>query len=737
MCATGARANAQTAPAISGRVVDAETGDPLVFCNILLKPSPSGTVSLDDGTFAFESVPPGRYQLVVSYIGYREYSDSVSVVQGIPVALAIELVPTVLETDAIVVTASRKEQTARQAPATVSIVTREDINNQQVTTFDQALESVTGVAAFRSVPISVQSMQIRGSSDVAGGGVGNRVLLLVDGRPALTSDSGGAFWSLVPTNFVDRVEVVKGAFSSLYGSTAMGGVVNVITRRPDYASRAQVDLKYGFFEKAPPEVRYTDDLQTQSEAQLSYSGKAKRLGYILSASRKQSDGHAMGTAYDFYDIYAKGIFDLQENRNLEITIGGGAAKNDYPHSWLNSAEPLEIREKYRDDRQEKNYATTDIWYWAIPSSHIKYSTRFYYHRHEQLSFFNEDDPLQTVPGNELFGTQTSIKGDKLGAIAQLDAYFGRHYLVGGVDTQVDHVKSAPDTVMYGNQQINDVALFAQDEVSLPAHLTATLGLRYDSNHLVGGKTFDQMSPKLGLLWAPDRRVSFRALYGRAFRAPTIAELFLQRELAGGVDFVPNPGLQPEHMTLSLEGGVRWNPAGTLTIDAAAYRYEYEDMIFWENVSNEFGVGYPLYQVRNLNSALMQGGDVTLATNVTQYIRVSSNYTYLDARDRSPGRENDALAYRPKNSFGFAADAQWSRYMLHADTRYRSAIDEVYLFPLQAPDAFWVTNANLRYRLGEHLTLSARVNNVFDRQYEELARYRMPGRNWMFGISARM
>ena len=66
---------------------------------------------------------------------------------------------------------------------------------------------------------------------------------MVDGRPAITADTGGAFWSLVPTHFVDRIEVVKGAYSSLYGSTAMGGVVNVITRRPDYKASARLDFK--------------------------------------------------------------------------------------------------------------------------------------------------------------------------------------------------------------------------------------------------------------------------------------------------------------------------------------------------------------------------------------------------------------------------------------------------------------------------------------------------------------
>ena len=76
-------------------------------------------------------------------------------------------------------------------------------------------------------------------------------------------------------------------------------------------------------------------------------------------------------------------------------------------------------------------------------------------------------------------------------------------------------------------------------------------------------------------------------------------------------------------------------------------------------------------------------------------------------------------------------------MVHADARYRSTIQEVFLFPLQAPAAYWVVNANVQCRISDRVGASAKVNNIFDEQYEELARYRMPGRNWLFGVSYRI
>src|SRR5690606_6490425 len=99
---------------------------------------------------------------------------------------------------------------------------------------------------------NVQSLSIRGSSEVAGGGIGNRVLLLLDGRPAITPESGGALWNLVPLGALERIEVIKGAYSSLFGSSAMGGIVNLITRLPDTVAHTDISISGGFYE--PPTV---------------------------------------------------------------------------------------------------------------------------------------------------------------------------------------------------------------------------------------------------------------------------------------------------------------------------------------------------------------------------------------------------------------------------------------------------------------------------------------------------
>ncbi|MFC1500229.1 TonB-dependent receptor domain-containing protein [Candidatus Zixiibacteriota bacterium] len=723
---------------LSGTVFDAESGEPIPFCNAVLADVNRGAFSMLDGRFVIRSIPPGTYRLIVSHISYEStVEEAVTIRSDENTEVSIRLVPRILERDPVIVTATRREQTANAAPASVAIVEGEDIRKRQVTTFDQALNGVAGLTTFRSSPITVQSIQIRGSSDVAGGGVGNRVLLLLDGRPALTADSGGAFWSLIPTHSIDRIEIVKGAYSSLYGSTAMGGVVNVITRRPDISPHTDIDLKFGFFELPHPTIRYTENPRFLREIQITRSEAGKRAGYIVGASHKQSDGHAQNRGYSLIDLYARTIFNLTYNRNIEFTLSGGIAENDYPHTWLNTAQPLSIQPKFTDDRQLKRYVSGDLYYWAMPNARLKYSSRFYYYRHRQQSFFNEGDPERLLPGNEMFGTSTFVDGSKLGIIAQMEVQSGdHHFLVTGADIQIDRVESAPDTIMYGNREIDNLAIFFQEEYVASPSMTITVGGRLDWNHLVNGKTLRQFSPKMSIVWSPAAEISIRALFGRAFRAPTIAELFFQKEIAGGTEFVPNPDLRAERLVNSVEIGTRATLLPGITFDVALFRQDYADMIFWVNVSDDYGVTYPLFQVRNLNRARMQGIDASVMARICKGILTSANYTWLDAQDYSPGRENDTLPYRAEHTFNVAVDMESGKWNLRTESRFRSDIKEVFLYPLQAPSAYMLTSMVLRHHLTETLTLSLRINNLFDRQYEELARYRMPGRNLLLGVSGR-
>lgn len=727
--------NDQTYGEVRGKVTDAEKGSPLSDVNILIMDSNNGAASSKQGLYSIHKIPAGQYTLEISRIGYQTTRiENVEVKPGSLTVKDVQLLPAIIEFDEVILSATRREQTVNMSPASVSVVKSLDIQHRNATTFDQVLETVAGVSVQRTIGVSVQSLSLRGSSDVAGGGVGNRVLLAIDGRPALSSDSGGALWSLVPTNFIDRIEVVKGAFSSLYGSTAMGGVINVVTKRPAYDAYFKVHLTSGFYELAPKPIRHNETPNFFNVIEFSHSNRLGKFSYLLSLSRKESDGHRRRSAYEFYNLYGKFFFDLSSSRNLEVTIGGDVSRNDYPHTWFSNLEPLRVAPKFTDDVQRKNTFSTDVYYYALPSPRIKYSTRFYFYRQYFRSEFNPNDPERNIPNNEPFGLFIRSDSRKLGNLTQLDYYLNdKNYLIVGLDIQRDLVDSVPDTILYGKRQVNNLAFYLQDEHEIFKSLTLNMGLRYDLNKLQGGKTLTRLSPKAALVYSPVESWAMRILAGRAFRAPSIAERFFQREIAGGTRFKPNPDLRAEKVT-SLEIGNRIRLGKIADIDLALFHSTYDDMIYWINITAEEGHHELLFQVRNLNKARMQGVEVSLDFHPWQFFNTNLNYTYLDAKDLSENRRQGFLAYKVPHSFNFVTSLQTGPWFLNVTGRYHSRVEEVFLYPNDKPDAFFVLNGKLLRSFGNDLTLSAGVNNLLNIQYEELARFRMPGRSWIFGMS---
>src|SRR4029077_9994252 len=169
-------------------------------------------------------IPPGRYAVRATLLGYRsaERAD-VSVDSGGARSLDFALAKALIDLPGIVVTASRAEELPQDVAASVAVLTQDALLRRGAITVDQALPFVPGVI------FNNGQMDIRGASGIAGG-VGSRVLMLLDGHPILTADGGEVDFNAVPMLDLDRVEIVKGAYSALYGSNALGGVVNVITK---------------------------------------------------------------------------------------------------------------------------------------------------------------------------------------------------------------------------------------------------------------------------------------------------------------------------------------------------------------------------------------------------------------------------------------------------------------------------------------------------------------------------
>ena len=743
---------------ISGLVIDKSTNEVITSAQIILESSDNDfikqTKSDLSGKYHLTQLSEGSYILKIKRIGYKNTNYDVSLKYGEEKSLNLYLEPIELEIEKINVTATKTEQTLQKTPSSISLISSEEIKNKDINTFDQILEDVQGITINRTSGINVSSLSIRGSSDVAGGGIGNRVLLLLDGRPSLTGDSKGALWSLIPVSIIERTEVVKGAFSSLYGSSAIGGVINVITKKPTYKPFTSFNLSYGFYEKLGENLRFSDELLIFKGFDAVHSNTRGEFSYLLNFNYKQNDGYAQQKDYEFYSGIAKVMYDLFANRDLEFTVQYTNSESGFPHYWRKDPgkliEPYKIAEYYIGDKINKESYSFDVFYRAIPNSNSIYSSRFYFYKLNSISTYNSNNPVSFQYGTPGSDFKTFITSYNFGNISQIDFELSQfNYLITGIDVQWNVVRSSPSEILYGDQQLNNFGFFVQDKWDFVTDkfensvLSSTVGGRVDYNKYIGGSNIFQFSPKLSVIFSPSttsavfENTSYRFLVGRAFRAPSIAELYFKKELFGGFDFIYNPNLKPEEM-VSFEIGLRKQYESRFTLDISVYINLYNNLIQYVNIGS--GI-YGPFQVQNVAKSQIKGLDflINYSSNIKLFKDIflynfDINYSYIDARDLSAKRVDDFLPYKPKHVFHFGTNFLYKDFNLNLNGRYISKVDEVLFFKFEEPEDYFIMDIKLGKKITGNISAYFAINNVFNIFYQELERMPTPNRNYNAGLN---
>jgi len=706
------------------------------------------------GRFEFKNLSAGNYQIRLSRIGYQTKILDFEIEDNIRKSIVVSFTPAEVEIEKINVTATRTEQTLQKTPSSINLISSESIQQKNKFTFDEVLQDVEGITINRTSGINVSALSIRGSSDVAGGGIGNRVLLLLDGRPSLTGDSKGALWSLIPVAIIERIEVVKGAFSSLYGSSAIGGVINVITKKPSYKPYTNISFNYGFYNKLSDSLKFSNNLQKFEGVDILHSNTIKKFSYLLNFDYKNNDGYSEITNFNFYSGIAKFSYDLFSNRDIEIKFQYTNSESGYPHYWRvdpgRYAEPYKTSPLYIGDKINKETQSIDFSYYSLPSARAKFSSRFYYYKLKSVSTYNPNNPVSVtygIPGQEFKNYITSYN---FGNISQMDYQLHpSHYLITGIDVQWNIVRSSPEDILYGDQQQNNLALFTQEQWNIIKNqngqsiLSSTIGGRIDYNAFVGGSNTVQLSPKFSLLFSPNinntlfDNTSYRVLVGRAFRAPSIAEQYFKKELFGGFDFIYNPDLKPERM-YSFEFGIRKQYKTRFIVDFAFFFNLYDDLIQYVNIgTNTLGP----FKVKNIAKSQSRGFDFLIEYNSTFRVfkekfayKFEFDYTYNDARDLSANRTDDLLPYKPKHIYNSAVNLNYYGFNFNVTGKFLSKVEKVIFYKYEEPKEYFLMNMKLSKEIANKINIFFAVNNIFDEFYQELERIVAPNRNFNSGIN---
>lgn len=669
-----------TAPSLPGQgsgvvygIVRDTEGAPIGGVEVRALETGSAAHTDSAGRYRIPGLPPGMVELRAARIGFYPVRLRRTVLAGDSVAADFRLRASPLTVNPVIVTAAKRSQLLDHATTSVAVVNTQRIAQRAVNTIDEAVDKVPGVQLLNG------QINIRGSSGFVVG-VGSRVLLLVDGVPANQGDRGGISWDLVPVDRIERVEVVKGAGSALYGSSAFGGVVNLITRDLPDGWHTRIRATAGAFANPPYAVwRFRDFTGIQDGIDLAESYGHGQVRGGLSLGARHSDGYRQQDRADHWQLSGQGSW--QPDPVTTARLSGAWASDQYqvPEPWCvigqcdtggQAYQPFRIAvaDAGNRTRSDKGYLTAVLS--RTPSERLSWSARGSWLR----TRFTDTYPQRPAPP----GPTDHSLADRYGLEGRLVTRPDPDHIVtvgaeAAFSDNRSNIFSGDTTGARRTHTQGEYAAYGEAEQSL-GPLRVTIGARTDFLLVDGGGVTALVSPRAGAVW-PTHSGSWRASLGRAFRAPSLAERF-PTTYALGFRVIPNPALTPEK-GWSGELGRSWLPWPWLRGDAALFWTEARGLI-----EPTFTPGIAI-QFQNVQRARLAGLDLSVSAEpLTPRLTTTLAYQYLYARelatDTSPERP---LLFRPRHLLTLSGDYAWARLALGADFRYSSRYERADpLFP---------------------------------------------------------
>jgi len=686
------RLAAQQPGVIAGEVRAESTAAGLEGARVLLEGTPLAAATGVGGRFIFTDVAAGRYRLRVAAVGYVADSlPDVTVTSADTTRVVVTMRSAAVALPGIVVTASRAPERVEDAPASVAVLSHDEVIARDVNTVDGALPFVPGVT-FNGPG----QMDIRGSTGSAGG-VGSRVLTLIDGHPALSGDGGEIIFEALPLLDLDQIEVVKGAASALYGSNALGGVVNLVTApigdRPETVVRAHAGLY-----QVPSRYQFTDERLNVQGLTLQHSRRIGSIGVRIAADRETSDGFQQNGQYGRWFLRAKVTSAPEAAHPWDAYVMW--SRNDAGDflSWRSQDQPFEVTPASLGDRSVYAFLLAGATITPVATSSTLLRVSPYLNHNSNQNYFTENQDYHDA-----------TRG---GTSVQLSLAAGRrHALTLGADGAGTRVTSN----FLGRPWLWDGAAFAQDEADLGGGFKGVLGARLDYHDTNEGAAEYSLNPKLGLVWHRSDRLSARASLARGYRAASAIEQFVS-SVQFGFRVIPNPALHGEHAWTG-ELGTASRPFRWLRTDATLFWSEYRDLIGPGLVIADGGL---VAQFQNLSRARVRGLDLGLRSIlVPGRLDLSASYLFLDTKDLDTRL---ALPYRSRHNV--TGTLELLQGLFDVDVRWRSRVEQVLAYPLDPRGAITLVDLRAAYRiLGT--VVQAKVGNLFQKVYPDVQE-RVPG-----------
>lgn len=726
---------------ITGLVIDSKTKEKLVGANVIIKELQRGISTNNDGYFMFENIKNGEYTIVVSFIGYDEIKEKINIDNN-SIELDIELNSSAVAMEKIIITATRTERRIEDLAGQNEVMESKEIEEFPASSTDNLLQSIANINVNRSWGIFSKnaSVTMRGLDAAQG------VLVLYNGVPLNKTAGGSINWNMISPDRIEKIEVIKGPSSALYGNNAMGGVINIITKQSDKAISGDVRVMGGSYATLGGKF----DLEGNQEI------KGKKLYWGLNGFYRQGDGYVIEPKEnrDSTDVEVY----LKEYR-LGATLG----------YEFNDKNKIEVEYSYYDDKRGDGKQV-----YFDDGGYVKYTTHFVRAKYngeigkfkvEADGYLQDENYYQFTEKVNSDGNYKVSKKDQLsrdyGVWANATRKLGKkNWFTFGLDLKQGYMNASDiyltstDTLMREGR-VQSYAAFLQDEHRLfNDRFKIIAGLRfdyarfYDGNIHVGDPTantgfeesltesydnsnWTSISPKLALQYEIIPEIKTYVSASTGFMPAKLDDLISSRKVSTGFK-IANPDLKPQTLT-NYEIGFNTRPFKKAQFKTAVYYSVGKDFQYFVETGNEVD-GQREVTRENIAEIEIFGAEFFFQYDFTKNLTFKTNYTH----NNSVIKKFDLKDYYGDDITGKKiSEVPWHQAFVGLFWRNRyvnttfvaNYVGEMYLEEAnnQIVDDYLTCDIRLSRMINENFFFALDIQNIFNNVYVDKKLRLSPGR----------
>jgi outer membrane receptor protein involved in Fe transport len=726
-----------------GIVTDGSNGEALT--GVSVSAGRYGVITDPGGNFVIRIPLADSVLLTFSYTGYESQRLYVTATDTF---LYIKLQVVSNQLSEAVVTSGRNATELKRQTVSVDVIKPYLVENRITTNLEHLMNQLP------SVNVIDGQVNIRSGSGWTYG-AGSRVQILVDDVPLLTGDAGQVQWKFIPTDNIGSIEVMKGAGSVMYGSSALNGIINIRTATPTTKGKFSANVFTGMYSKPQRDsARWWKGTQYYSGVNTFYSKRYNRTDFTIGLNALNDNGYRLGEYDKRVRINTKTDYRFKRITGLAAGINASVMKQQSASFLL--WESYAYGYTSLDSAQTQTNATVisidPHADWVFPRTKLRYRGRYY-------SVNNNIE--ESTPG-------VDQDNSSLNAYNELTAHYFLSRNLGTLAVGTSHNYTLSQSPLYGNrdQSATNYAFFIQSDLQWKKW-TLNAGLRYE-HFTMNTHRNEQLIGRLGLGYEVHKYTFLRASAGQGYRYPTIAERYIETSV-GLVNIFPNPDLEPEK-GYSAEAGIRQGfMLGELKgfIDIAGFYTEYNNMIEfnfgqWRNRTYTTPPPGPVdlrnigFKSFNIGRASVAGIDVGVSsaykTGKTE-LMIVAGYTFTKPVMLEPGKvfATDSSASRRPYTYNYTStdtaghllkyryehlarfdvqltyNKQWmmgvslryNSYMQNADTVFTTPIFNAVAPGISRgrslnPGGDFLADVRIGYTI-RRFTITLTVNNIFNRE----------------------